>query len=73
MNIETSEQIALTIDDQGLDLKQITFTQLLQHFLTKHGHVVKAANTIKDGIKLEQKFDLLLLDYRLLTESRLTC
>jgi two-component system response regulator HydG len=44
----------------------ITFTQLLQHFLTKHGHVVKAANTIKDGIKLlEHKFDLLLLDYRL--------
>ena len=44
----------------------ITFSQLLQHFLAKKEHVVEAANTIKAGIKLlEQKFDLLLLDYRL--------
>jgi len=44
----------------------ITFSQLLQHFLAKNGHVVEPANTIKAGIKLlEQKFDLLLLDYRL--------
>jgi len=44
----------------------ITFSQLLQHFLGKNGHVVEPANTIKAGIKLlEQNFDLLLLDYRL--------
>ena len=44
----------------------ITFSQLLQHFLTKKGHVVESTNTVKAGIKLlEEKFDLLLLDYRL--------
>ena len=44
----------------------ITFSQLLQHFLTKNGHIVETANNIKSGIKLlEQNFDLLLLDYRL--------
>jgi two-component system, NtrC family, response regulator HydG len=45
----------------------ITFSQLLQHFLAKNGHAVEAVNTIKDSFKLLAllKFDLLLLDYRL--------
>jgi len=45
----------------------ITFSELLQHFLAKKGHVVEAANTVKKSFKLleQDKFELLLLDYRL--------
>jgi two-component system response regulator HydG len=45
----------------------LTFAQLLQGFLQKHGHDTTFAQNIKSGFKLiEQKtFDLLLLDYRL--------
>ena len=45
----------------------ITFSELLQHFLAKNGHVVEAANTVKKSFKLleQDKFELLLLDYRL--------
>jgi two-component system response regulator HydG len=45
----------------------ITFSELLQHFLAKNGHVIAAANTVKKSFKLleQDKFELLLLDYRL--------
>jgi two-component system response regulator HydG len=45
----------------------ITFSQLLQQFLDKNGHMVEAVHTVKNSLKLlaAQKFDLLLLDYRL--------
>jgi len=45
----------------------ITFSQLLQGFLLKHGHAIDAVYNIKNGLKLleQEVFDLLLLDYRL--------
>src|ERR1700743_2289138 len=45
----------------------LTFAQLLQGFLQKHGHDITFAQNTKSSFKLiEQKtFDLLLLDYRL--------
>lgn len=44
-----------------------TFSQLLQGFLKKHGFEPSAANNLKNSLKLiqEERFDLLLLDYRL--------
>lgn len=45
----------------------ITFSQLLQGFLQKHGHTVDAVHNLKSGIACinERTYDLLLLDYRL--------
>ena len=45
----------------------LTFAQMLQFFLQKHGHKVTSAQNVSGGLKfLEQDtFDLLLLDYRL--------
>lgn len=45
----------------------LTFSQLLQGFLQKHGHEIITAANIKDGLKAiaQNTFDLLLLDYRL--------
>ncbi len=45
----------------------LTFSQLLQGFLQKHGHAINTAQNIKDSLKLiaQNTFDLLLLDYRL--------
>ena len=45
----------------------LTFLQMLQGFLQKHGHNITAVPDIKRGSKLikEQTFDFLLLDYRL--------
>ena len=45
----------------------MTFSEMLQHFLSKNGHSVAAASTVKNSFKLLalQKFDLMLLDYRL--------
>jgi len=45
----------------------LTFSQLLQDFLQKHGHEIITAASIKDGLKsiAQNTFDLLLLDYRL--------
>jgi len=45
----------------------LTFSQLLQGFLQKHGHDITTASNIKDGLKAiaQNTFDLLLLDYRL--------
>lgn len=45
----------------------LTFSQLLQGFLQKHGHEIITAANIKDGLKAiaQSTFDLLLLDYRL--------
>jgi two-component system response regulator HydG len=45
----------------------LTFSQLLQGFLQKHGHEIITAASIKDGLKAiaQNTFDLLLLDYRL--------
>eukprot|EP01037_Dinobryon_pediforme_P016374 gene16374-16552_t len=45
----------------------VTFSQMLQNFLQKKGHSIITAANIKSGLKYfdEQKFDLLLLDYRL--------
>jgi two-component system response regulator HydG len=45
----------------------LTFSQLLEGFLQKHGHEISTAPNIKAGIKLidQNTFDLLLLDYRL--------
>lgn len=44
-----------------------TFSQLLQGFLLRNGHVVEAAADIKQSLKLleQEQFDLFLLDYRL--------
>lgn len=45
----------------------LTFSQLLQGFLQKHGHEIITAASIKDALKAiaQSTFDLLLLDYRL--------
>lgn len=45
----------------------ITFSQLLEGFLKKHGHESFVGNSVKSGLKLLENnhFDLLLLDYRL--------
>ena len=45
----------------------LTFSQLLEGFLTKYGHTPIAVNEVKKSIKSldQQKFDLLLVDYRL--------
>ncbi len=45
----------------------LTFAQLLEGFLSKHSHNPFAVNNVKKGLKSleQQKFDLLLVDYRL--------
>ncbi len=45
----------------------LTFSQILEGFLTKHGHEPSAVNEVKKSLKLtaEQNFDLFLVDYRL--------
>lgn len=45
----------------------LTFSQILEGFLTKHGHEPVAVNDVKKSLKLtaEQNFDLFLIDYRL--------
>lgn len=45
----------------------LTFSQLLEGFLTKHGHEPSPVNDVKKSLKLieQQSFDLLLVDYRL--------
>jgi two-component system response regulator HydG len=45
----------------------LTFSQLLEGFLKKHNHTPVAVNDVKKSIRLleQQKFDLLLVDYRL--------
>ena len=45
----------------------ITFSQLLQGFLQKHGHAIDAVQSVKASVKLleQNEYDLLLLDYRL--------
>ncbi|MCD0486783.1 sigma-54 dependent transcriptional regulator [Pedobacter sp. MC2016-14] len=45
----------------------LTFSQLLEGFLTKYGHSPIAVNEVKKSVKIleNQKFDLLLVDYRL--------
>ncbi|MCC8409252.1 sigma-54 dependent transcriptional regulator [Mucilaginibacter sp. UR6-1] len=44
-----------------------TFSQILQGFLPRNGHEVSAVNNIKNGLRQldDEKFDMLLLDYRL--------
>lgn len=44
-----------------------TFSQVLEGFLTKHGHEPHVVNDVKKAFKItsEQSFDLLLIDYRL--------
>ncbi|MBE9599681.1 sigma-54 dependent transcriptional regulator [Pedobacter sp. MC2016-24] len=44
-----------------------TFSQLLEGFLTKHGHQPEVVNDVKKSLKLldQKSFDLLLIDYRL--------
>jgi len=44
-----------------------TFSQLLEGFLTKHGHQPEVVNDVKKSLKLldQKTFDLLLIDYRL--------
>jgi two-component system response regulator HydG len=44
-----------------------TFAQLLEGFLTKHGHNISLATHIKSSVKLieNETFDLFLIDYRL--------
>lgn len=44
-----------------------TFSQVLEGFLTKHGHEPYVVNDAKKAIKITdlQNFDLLLIDYRL--------
>ncbi|ASU31919.1 sigma-54-dependent transcriptional regulator [Mucilaginibacter xinganensis] len=51
----------LIVDDD------VTFSQLLEGFLQKHGHDITTAQNIKSGLTQisQNKFDLLLLDYRL--------
>lgn len=53
-------QILIVEDD-------ITFSQILDTFLKKHGHHTTLSYNIKDGTKTlrDKKFDLVLLDYRL--------
>jgi two-component system response regulator HydG len=45
----------------------LTFAQMLQVFLQKHGHKVTSAQNVSSGLKLleQNSFELLLLDYRL--------
>lgn len=45
----------------------LTFSQLLEGFLTKHGHEPTPVNDVKKSFKIiaQQHFDLLLVDYRL--------
>ncbi|PZR41385.1 MAG: sigma-54-dependent Fis family transcriptional regulator [Azospira oryzae] len=45
----------------------LTFSRILEGFLSKNGHTVKVCHTGKDGLRIvrEQKFDTVLLDYRL--------
>jgi len=45
----------------------LTFAQMLQVFLQKHGHKVTSAQNVSGGLKLleQNAFELLLLDYRL--------
>jgi two-component system, NtrC family, response regulator HydG len=45
----------------------LTFSRILEGFLSKHGHSVKANHTGKDGLKTftSKEFDVVLLDYRL--------
>jgi two-component system response regulator HydG len=45
----------------------LTFSQLLEGFLKKHNHTALAVNDVKKSLKLlqQQRFDLLLVDYRL--------
>lgn len=45
----------------------ITFSQLLEGFLTKHGHQPSAVNDVKKSFKIieQEDFNLLLVDYRL--------
>ncbi|MBB2149799.1 sigma-54-dependent transcriptional regulator [Pedobacter gandavensis] len=45
----------------------LTFSQILEGFLSKHGHEPAAVNDVKKSLKLteEQNFDLFLVDYRL--------
>ncbi|WEK18849.1 MAG: sigma-54 dependent transcriptional regulator [Candidatus Pedobacter colombiensis] len=44
-----------------------TFSQVLEGFLTKHGHEPYVVNDVKKAFKItdQQSFDLLLIDYRL--------
>lgn len=44
-----------------------TFSQVLEGFLTKHGHEPFIVNDVKKALRItdEQRFDLLLIDYRL--------
>jgi two-component system response regulator HydG len=44
-----------------------TFSQVLEGFLTKHGHGPHVVNDVKKAFKItdQQNFDLLLIDYRL--------
>lgn len=44
-----------------------TFSQVLEGFLTKHGHEPHVVNDVKKALKItdQQNFDLLLIDYRL--------
>lgn len=44
-----------------------TFSQLLEGFLSKHGHQPEVVNDVKKSLKLldQKNFDLLLIDYRL--------
>src|SRR6218665_2906896 len=45
----------------------LTFSRILEGFLTKNGHTVKVCHTGKEGLRMvkEQKFETVLLDYRL--------
>jgi two-component system response regulator HydG len=45
----------------------LTFSRILEGFLSKHGFIVKTCHTGKDGLKAarEQTFNSVLLDYRL--------
>jgi two-component system, NtrC family, response regulator HydG len=45
----------------------LTFSRILEGFLTKHGYRVTVSNKGKDGLKIFQgrSFDMVLLDYRL--------
>ncbi|TCD02582.1 sigma-54-dependent transcriptional regulator [Pedobacter psychroterrae] len=45
----------------------LTFSQILEGFLTKHGHEVQVTHEVRKSLLLldQQNFDLLLIDYRL--------
>ena len=45
----------------------LTFSRILEGYLNKNGHTVKVCHTGKDGLRMirEQKFETVLLDYRL--------